>query len=88
MSVFFEGVAIALNILGYVYFSQPDYCGDSLWVNIVTTIILVILQSLQFFNFNKQNSLLTTALVGMYVSYLCFISQFSFGGNTCTDIET
>ena len=42
----------------------------------------------QFFNFNKQNSLLTTALVGMYVSYLALFSQFSFGGNTCTQRMT
>jgi ABC-type antimicrobial peptide transport system permease subunit len=84
LSVFFEGAAIALNVLGYIYFSQSDSCGDTLWVNIVNTIILIILPVLQFFNFNKQNSLLTTALVSMYVSYLSFICQFSFGGSSCT----
>ena len=47
-----------------------------------------MLPVVQFFNFNKQNSLLTTALVGMYVSYLAFSAQFSFGGATCTQRMT
>lgn len=34
--------------------------------------------AVQFFNCNPQNSLLTTALVSMFVSYLAFIAQFSF----------
>jgi hypothetical protein len=83
LSAIFEAAAVALNVLGYVYFSQGDSCGNSLWVNVINTIILAILPVLQFFNFNKQNSLLTTALVSMYISYLSFISQFSYGGNTC-----
>jgi hypothetical protein len=64
-----------------MYFGTEDNCGNSLWVNVVTTIILVLLPLVQFLNFNKQNSLLTTAMVGMYVSYLAFICQFSFGGS-------
>lgn len=52
-------------------------------MNIVNTAVLVALPVVQFFNFNKQNSLLTTAMVGMYVSYLSFICQFSFGGDSC-----
>ena len=40
---------------------------------------------LQLLNFNKQNSLLTTTLVGMYISYLSFICQFSYGGSTCIE---
>ena len=77
-----------LNVLGYVFFGGEDSCGSSLWVNIVNTGILVALPVVQFFNFNKQNSLVTTALVGMYVSYLAFFSQFSFGGDTCTERMT
>lgn len=79
-----EAVAVVLNILGYVYFSSSDDCGSSLWVNIANTIILILLPAVQCLNFNKQNSLLTTALVGMYVSYLSFICQFSYGGNSCS----
>lgn len=84
LTILFEAAAIVINILGYVYFGSADACGDSLWVNIVNTVILVILPLVQFLNFNKQNSLLTTALVSMYVSYLSFICQFTFGGDRCT----
>ena len=73
-----------LNVLGYIFFGGEDACGSSLWVNIVNTAILVALPIVQFFNFNKQNSLVTTALVGMYVSYLALFSQFSYGGDYCT----
>lgn len=71
-----------LNVLGYVYFSKADDCGNSLWVNIISSIILVLLPLVQMLNFNKQNSLLTTALVSLYVAYLGFICQFSYGGGT------
>lgn len=81
--IFFAG-AIALNILGYVYFSSSDSCGDSLWVNILNSILLVIMPGIQFLHFNKQNSLLTTSMVCTYVSYLAFICQFSYGGGSCT----
>jgi hypothetical protein len=37
-----------------------------------------LLPVLQFFNFNTQNSLLTTALVSLYVAYLSFVAQFSY----------
>ena len=84
----FEAAAVALNILGYVFFGSEDGCGDSLWVNIINSILLIALPLVQFLNFNKQNSLLTTALVGMYVSYLSFICQFSFGGDSCTQRMT
>jgi uncharacterized membrane protein len=82
LSLIFEGIAIFLNILGYVYFSSGDGCGNSLWVNIITTIIIVILPFLQLLHFNAQNSLLTTALVSVYITYLAFIGQFSYG-NQC-----
>jgi hypothetical protein len=78
------GAAITLNVLGYVYFGSADSCGNSLWVNILCSILLVIMPVVQSFNFNKQNSLLTTSLVCTYVSYLAFICQFSYGGGSCT----
>ena len=83
LSVIGEGVAVSMNVLGYVYFSKSDEgCSSTLWVNVVTSILLVLLPIIQFLHFNPQNSLLTTALVSVFVSYLSFISQFSYdGGN-------
>lgn len=83
LSLIFFAAAIALNVLGYVYFGKADACGNSLWVNILNSVIIVILPVFQLFNFNKQNSLLTTAMVSTYVSYLAFICQFSYGGGSC-----
>lgn len=80
LTLVFEAAAIALNVLGYVYFSGADNCGNSNWANILNSVILVILPAFQLLNFNKQNSLLTTAMVSTYVSYLAFICQFSYGG--------
>lgn len=77
-----EGVAVGLNIYGYTLFSADDSCGNTLWVNIVTSILLIVLPVFQCFNFNKQNSLLTTSLVSLYISYLALICQFSYG-NQC-----
>ena len=82
LTVVSEGIAIFLNIYGYILFRDGDNCGNTLWINVVTSIILVLLPIIQCFNFNKQNSLLTTALVSAYVSYLAFICQFSYG-NEC-----
>ena len=71
-----------MNVLGYVYFrSASDTCQSTLWVNIITSIMLVILPIIQVFHFNPQGSLLTTALVSMFISYLGFIAQFSYGGS-------
>ena len=83
LSVLFEAVAITFNVLGYIYFGSEDVCGSTLWVNIVNSIVIVLLPCTQFFNFNKQNSLLTTSLVSVYVSYLAFFAQFSYGSNQC-----
>ena len=73
--------AIGLNVAGYARFASSDECGSTLWINVVTSLIIVVLPLLQFCNFNKQNSLLTTALVCVYISYLSFISQYSFCNN-------
>lgn len=56
-------------------------------MNIITTIMLIILPIIQFFHFNPQNSLLTTALVSMFISYLGFIAQFSFGDSVCIRMD-
>jgi len=86
LSIFFEAVAAGLNILGYINFAATDSCGNSLWVNIITSVILVILPLLQLLNFNKQNSLLTTGLVSTYIAYLALVSQFSYGGSSCSNM--
>lgn len=64
--------ALACNIYGYIRFYN---C--TLWVNIVTSILLLLLPGIQFLHFNVQNSLLTTSVVCLYVSYLGLISQYS-----------
>jgi hypothetical protein len=43
--------------------------------------MLAILPIIQFMHFNPQGSLLTTTLVSMFISYLSFIAQFSYGGS-------
>ena len=53
--------------------------------------MLVILPIIQIFRFNPQGSLLTTALASLFISYLGFIAQFSYGGSiagqTCTRMD-
>lgn len=79
LSLIAETGAISCNILGYIYFhGSTTSCSSSLWANIITSILLIIMPVIQLFHFNPQNSLLTTALVSLYVSYLAFISQFSY----------
>ena len=82
LSVIAFGFALGMNIAGYVRFGSSDECGSTLWVNIITTLIIILLPVLQFCNFNKQNSLLTTGLVCLYISYLAFISQYSYCSNS------
>lgn len=87
-----EAIAIGLNVLGYIYFrSESTSCTSTLWVNIITSIMLVLLPAIQCLHFNVQNSLLTTALVSMFISYLGFIAQFSYGGSqvgqTCVRMD-
>ena len=88
-----EGSAITLNVLGYIFTYEnvndnmnpfPEECTNILWVNIVTSLILIALPVIQFFHCNSQNSLLTTALVSMYISYLSMIAQFSYDDGTTT----
>lgn len=83
LTLIFEALAILMNVLGYVYFNSYT-CGNTLWLNIITTIILIILPVLQLFNFNHQNSLLTTSMVSAYVSYLAFICQYSYSNDSAS----
>lgn len=69
------------NIYGYAKFYE---C--SLWVNIGTTVLLLGLPLFQLLDLNPQNSLLTTAAVCLYVSYLGLISQFS--KESCNSLNT
>lgn len=88
LSIIVEGIAIGLNVWGYILFSKnTDTCSNTVWVNVITSIILIILPVVQFLHFNVQNSLLTTALVSMFISYLAFIGQFSFGDNVCIRMD-
>ena len=82
LSIIVYAVALGLNIAGYARFHSTDECGSTLWVNIITILIIIGLPFLQLCNFNKQNSLLTTALVSAYISYLAFISQYSYCSNS------
>jgi hypothetical protein len=43
--------------------------------------MLIILPIVQLLRLNKQNSLLTTSLVSVFIAYLGFIAQFSYGEN-------
>lgn len=64
--------ALAMNIYGYIKFHS---C--TVWVNIVTSILLILMPLVQLLHWNKQNSLLTTSVICLYVSYLGLISQYS-----------
>lgn len=69
-------------MLGYIFFRNvTEACQSTLWVNIITSIMLIILPIVQIMRFNPQGSLLTTALVSMFISYLSFIAQYSYGGS-------
>lgn len=83
MTLVIEAGAVALNVLGYLIPTLTDdtNCGSTLWVNIITSIMLIVMPIIQFLHFNTQNSLLTTALVSLYISFLTFICQFSFSDN-------
>lgn len=73
-------LAFGLNIYGYIVFNG-DWWGSTLWVNIITTIMLVFLPGIQFLHWNPQNSLLTTSLVCVFICYLSFISQYSYSNS-------
>ena len=81
LSLVAETAAVGMNVLGYIYFRKAEEgCMSTLWVNVITSVILVVLPIIQLLHLNPQNSLLTTALTGCFISYLSFICQFSYDG--------
>lgn len=52
-----------------------DVCGSTTWLSVITTVILVILPLVQLLGFNPQNSLLTTALVSLFIAYTSYAAQ-------------
>ena len=83
-------VALGLLIWGYIKFKD---C--TLWVNIVTTVLVLIIPGIQLLQFNPQNSLLTSSAVTVYMVYLSFVGQLSYpacgsldGGAMASDLTT
>lgn len=72
--------ALGLHIWAYIKFK---HC--TLWANIVTTIIILIIPGIQLLGFNPQNSLLTSSAVTLYIVYLSFVAQLSFPGCSALD---
>ena len=66
-------VSLALHVWGYIKFKD---C--TLWANIVTSVLILIIPAVQFLGFNSQNSLLTSSAVTLYIVYLQFVAQLSF----------
>ena len=92
LTILFYSLAITLNILGYISFSSSSSpaCSGSVWVNILETVLLIVMPVIQLFQFNPQNSLLTTSLVSLFISYLFFIAQYSYVGgdpSSCNRME-
>jgi hypothetical protein len=81
-TIVFEAAAVFMNVYGYIRFSSTDdgQCTSLIWVNVITSVIIIVLPLFQICQWNQQNSLLTTALVSLYISYLTFIAQFSYDG--------
>lgn len=81
-TIVFEAGALFLNVYGYIRFSSTEdgQCTSLTWVNVITSVIIVVLPLFQICQWNQQNSLLTAALVSLYISYLTFIAQFSYDG--------
>ena len=82
--------ALGLLIWGYIKFKD---C--SLWANIVTTILIVIIPGIQLLGFNPQNSLLTSSAVTLYIVYSSFVAQLSYpncnaldNGSMAADLTT
>lgn len=72
-SIIFYAGALAVNIYGYVAFAS---C--TVWVNIITSILILLLPGIQLAGWNKQGSLLTSSVVCLYLSYLSLIAQYSW----------
>jgi Ca2+/Na+ antiporter len=86
-------MAVFINIYGYflfVNFRASDACQASsatLWVNIVTTIIILSFCIPLYLNYNKNNNMLTMSLLSLYIAYLSVISQFSYPNENSNEIQ-
>ena len=66
--------ALFLIVVAFIEFSH-GICGSTSWLTVVTLIILLVLPLVQLLNFNPQNSLFTTSLVSLLISYTAFAAQ-------------
>jgi amino acid permease len=86
-------MALFINIYGYFLFANfkaSDACQASsatLWVNIVTTIIILFFFITLYLKYNKNNNMLTMSLVSLYIAYLSIISQFSYPNENSNQIQ-
>ena len=71
-SVLLYGGALTINIFSYVNF---NYC--EIWTTVITSVLLVAIPCTQLLHFNVQNSLLTTSVLCLYLSYLNFMALYS-----------
>ena len=72
-----EAAAFLLMVIALISFGQ-DTCGSTSWLSIITLVIILLLPLIQLLNFNPQNSLFTTALVSLLLSYYSFSAQEYF----------
>ena len=66
-----------LVIMAFIQFSH-DVCGSTSWLSIVTIVILLLLPAVQLLGFHPQGNLLTTALIGLLISYSSYAAQEYF----------
>ena len=77
LTVIAEASAFLLVVLAFVNFGH-DLCGSTSWLSIITLVSILILPLIQLLHFNPQNSLFTTALVSLLLSYYSFSAQEYF----------
>lgn len=78
-------VAVGANVYGYVLVAgEGDRVGSmggqsecSQLPNLLNSLFIVICVCVQLLNFNRQNSLLTTSFMCIYMSFWCFSSIYS-----------
>ena len=66
-----EAAAFLLMVAALIGLGQ-DSCGSTSWLSITTLVLILLLPLIQLLNFNPQNSLFTTALVSLLLSYHSF----------------
>lgn len=78
-------LAFGMNIYGYILVSDERHHMNSVglssncpnYPNILGTIFMCLCIGIQLLNFNKQNSLLTTSFMSIYISFWCFSAIYS-----------